>query len=71
MDALQVTRCVQLEAAIVGSSQRNWSRWLRAQAVPTSKNFTAWQASKIARGHYEGQPLQAVQTLPTVTDMLR
>ena len=71
MDALRVTSCAQLETTILGSSQRNWNRWLSAQAVPTSKSFTALQASKIARGHYEGQPLQAVDTTPPSADMLK
>ncbi|MEO8121213.1 MAG: hypothetical protein ABI606_18060, partial [Rhodoferax sp.] len=71
MDALEVTSYAQLEATIEGSSQRNWSRWLSGQAVPTSNSFTALQASKIARGHYESQPLQVVKTIPTATDMLR
>ncbi len=71
MDAFQVKNCAQLEGTIEGSSQRNWNRWLSGQAVPTSKSFTALQASKIARGHYEGQPLQAVETIPSSDDMLK
>jgi len=71
MDVLQVSSCAQLEAMIFGSSQRNWSRWLSAQAVPTSKSFAILQASKITRGRYEGQPLQAVETTPPSADMLK
>jgi hypothetical protein len=71
MDALQVRSCVQLEATISGSSQRNWNRWLSGQAVPTSKSFAILQASKIAHGRYEGQPLQAVETTPASADMLK
>ncbi len=70
IDALQVRSCAQLEAMVAGSSQRNWNRWLRGQAVPTSNSFAALQASKITRGPYEGQPLQAVETSPAMTDML-
>ena len=70
MDAFQVSSCAQLEAMVAGSSQRNWNRWLRGQAVPTSNSFAALQASKITRGPYEGQPLQAVETSPASSDML-
>jgi hypothetical protein len=69
MDVLQVSSCAQLEATIFGSSQRNWSRWLSAQAVPTSKSFAILQASRITCGRYEGQPLQAVETTPASADM--
>jgi hypothetical protein len=71
MDTLQVSSCAQLETKILGSSQRNWSRWLSGQAVPTSKSFADLQASKITHGRYEGQPLQAVDTTPPSTDMLK
>jgi len=71
MDTLQVSSCAKLEETIFGSSQRNWSRWLSAQAVPTSKSFAILQASKITRGRYEGQPLQAVETTPASADMLK
>lgn len=69
LDVLQVSSCAQLEATIFGSSQRNWSRWLSAQAVPTSKSFAILQASRITHGRYEGQPLQAVETTPASADM--
>lgn len=71
MDALQVGSCAQLETMILGSSQRNWSRWLSAQAVPTSKSFAILQASKITHGSYEGQRLQVVETTPSSVDMLK
>lgn len=70
MNALKMTNSAQLESAIVGSSQRNWRRWLNGQAVPTRKKLSELLSAEITQGSYKDKPLHDVTTNPRHNDLL-
>lgn len=70
MDALDVISCSGLEYAIIGSSQRNWRRWLNGDAVPTGKTLVELAKTKIKSENFKSSKLEDLPTSPRLADLL-
>lgn len=70
MDALDVISCSGLESAIIGSSQRNWRRWLNGERVPTGRTLVELAKTKIKSENFKGSKLEDLPTSPRLVDLL-
>lgn len=64
MNTLEVNSCGRLEKMISFSTERNWRRWLKGDAIPTFKTFEKLLDTKIDHGKYAGEELQKVPSTP-------
>jgi hypothetical protein len=73
MDALEAKSCQQLEqllgSNVERSTERNWRRWLRGEALPTYNTFVSLQSAKIEFGKHAGKLLQDITTIPNSNDL--
>lgn len=70
MDALDVISCSGLESEIIGSSQRNWRRWLNGETVPTGKTLVELAKTKIKSDNFKSSKLEDLPTSPRLADLL-
>lgn len=71
MAILEVDSTLRLEDMVTGSSQRNWRRWVSGEAVPTLTTLADIQAAKVSRGHYKGQSLKDLATIPAYEELVK
>lgn len=62
--------CAELEKFVLGSDDRNWTRWKIGKAVPTSRLLISIITTKISKGKYKGKCLLDVPTTPLSRKLL-
>lgn len=73
MVALEVKSCGAtggLENKVSLTTERNWRRWLKGDAIPSCSTFDNLLNSKITDGKYAGEPLYKVPVTPTHNQIL-
>lgn len=72
-DALEVKNCGPksgLEKMVSSTTERNWNRWLKGDAIPLYTTFENLLDLKITNGKYVGEPLCKIPVSPTNNQML-